>query len=60
MKNCLGRFTAGIGYGFLAGAAAGLTAGVITRDLFFWTVVGVAAGIVVGCIITAVVTCRKD
>ena len=48
MKSTIGRLTAGIGYGFLFGAAAGLTAGVVLHRLFFWTIVGVVAGLVIG------------
>jgi len=48
MKSTIGRLTAGIGYGFLFGAAAGLTAGVVTDRLFFWTIIGVIAGLVIG------------
>ena len=48
MKSSIGKLTAGIGYGFLFGAAAGLTAGVVLHRLFFWTIIGVAAGLVIG------------
>ena len=48
MKSTIGRLTAGIGYGFLFGAAAGLTAGVVLDRLFFWTIIGVIAGLVIG------------
>ena len=58
MTNNLGRLTAGIGYGFLGGAAAGLTAGVIANRLFFWTVIGVVAGIVIGCAIALAAAAR--
>jgi N-methylhydantoinase A/oxoprolinase/acetone carboxylase beta subunit len=49
MKSAIGKFTAGIGYGFLFGAAAGLTAGVIADNLFFWIIIGVVAGVLIGC-----------
>lgn len=51
MKSTLGRRLAGIGYGFLFGAAAGLTAGVLLRNLWPWTVAGVAAGVAVGLLV---------
>lgn len=48
MKSTIGRLTAGIGYGFLFGAGAGLTAGVVAHRLFFWTIIGVIAGVAIG------------
>ncbi len=48
MKSSIGKLTAGIGYGFLFGAAAGLTAGVVLHRLFFWTIIGVVAGVAIG------------
>lgn len=59
MKSTIGKLTAGIGYGFLFGAAAGLTAGVITDDLFFWTTIGVVAGVVIGCAAALAVAARS-
>jgi hypothetical protein len=58
MRSTMGRLTAGIGYGFLGGAAAGLTAGVITEDLFFWTIAGTVAGVAVGCAIALAAEAR--
>lgn len=48
------RGAAGIGYGFLVGAGLGLFVGVITRNLFYWIVIGAVAGIVLGCIFSFV------
>ena len=48
MKSGIGRLSSGMGYGFLAGAAAGLLAGVILGRLFLWTTVGVVAGLAAG------------
>jgi hypothetical protein len=59
MKGTIGRLTAGIGYGFLCGAAVGLTAGVITDRLFFWTIIGVAAGVLIGCAIALAAAARS-
>jgi F0F1-type ATP synthase assembly protein I len=59
MKSSIGRLTAGIGYGFLFGAGAGLTAGVVTDRLFFWTIIGVIAGIVIGCAVALIVAARS-
>jgi hypothetical protein len=59
MKSTIGKLTAGIGYGFLFGAAAGLTAGVVLDRLFFWTIIGVVAGLVIG-IATALVVAAKN
>ena len=59
MKSTIGKLTAGIGYGFLFGAAAGLTAGVITDELFFWTIIGVVAGVVIGCAAALVLAARN-
>ncbi len=59
MKSTIGRLTAGIGYGFLFGAATGLTAGVVLDRLFFWTVIGVAAGLVIGIAIALVVAAKS-
>jgi len=59
VKSTIGRLTAGIGYGFLFGAAAGLTAGVVLDRLFFWTVIGVAAGLVIGIAIALVVAAKS-
>ena len=58
MKSSIGKLTAGIGYGFLFGAAAGLTAGVVTENLFFWTIIGVAAGVLIGCAIALAIAAR--
>ena len=58
MKNAIGKLTAGIGYGFLFGAGAGLIAGVVTKNLFFWTIIGVVAGILGGCAIALAVAAR--
>jgi hypothetical protein len=55
MKSTIGRLTAGIGYGFLFGAAAGLTTGVVLDRLFFWTAIGVAAGVIIGIAIALVI-----
>jgi hypothetical protein len=59
MKSTIGRLTAGIGYGFLFGAAAGLTAGVVLDRLFFWTIIGVAAGLVVGCLVALIIAAKS-
>jgi len=59
MKNSIGKLTAGIGYGFLFGAAAGLTAGVVLDRLFFWTIIGVAAGLIIG-IAAALIIAAKN
>lgn len=59
MKSSIGRLTAGIGYGFLFGAAAGLTAGVVLHRLFFWTIIGVVAGVAIG-IVTALIIAAKS
>lgn len=59
MKSTIGKLTAGIGYGFLFGAAAGLTVGVITDRLFFWTIIGVVAGVVIGCAIALAIAAKS-
>ena len=59
MRSTIGRLTAGIGYGFLFGAAAGLTAGVVLHRLFFWTATGVVAGLVIGVVVALIVTARR-
>jgi F0F1-type ATP synthase assembly protein I len=59
MKSTIGKLTAGIGYGFLFGAAAGLTVGVILDRLFFWTIIGVIAGLVIGCAIALIIAARS-
>lgn len=58
MKSTIGKLTAGIGYGFLFGAAAGLTAGVVTKNLFFWTIIGVVAGVGIGCAVALAIAAR--
>ncbi|MCK4549790.1 MAG: hypothetical protein KAU49_06460 [Candidatus Krumholzibacteria bacterium] len=63
MKSTIGKLTAGIGYGFLFGAAAGLIAGVVLDRLFFWTIIGMAAGLVIGiaiCCSRAAGNCRRQ
>lgn len=50
MKSTINRLASGIGYGFLAGAAAGLTAGVLLGSLFPWTAAGALLGVGAGCI----------
>ncbi len=59
MKSSIGKLTAGIGYGFLFGAAAGLTAGVVLNRLFFWTIIGVVAGLIIG-IAAALIVAAKN
>jgi hypothetical protein len=59
MKSTIGRLTAGIGYGFLFGAAAGLTAGVVLDRLFFWTIIGVAAGLLIGISVALIVAAKN-
>ncbi len=59
MKSSIGKLTAGIGYGFLFGAAAGLTAGVVLDRLFFWTIIGVVAGLIIG-IAAALIIAAKN
>jgi hypothetical protein len=59
MKSTIGRLTAGIGYGFLFGAAAGLTAGVVLDRLFFWTIIGVAAGLVIGIAVALIIAAKS-
>lgn len=54
VKNTLSRWGAGVCYGFLFGAAAGLTAGVLLHNLWPWTIAGVILGVVVGLIVVAV------
>ena len=58
MKNMVNRALAGIGYGFLAGAAGGLLVGVLANRLFFWIAVGGVAGVVVGWIVSVAVIRR--
>lgn len=52
MKATLSKKAAGIGYGFLVGAAVGLVIGVITRNLFFWIIIGSMAGIFLGWLVS--------
>jgi hypothetical protein len=59
MKSTLGRLTAGIGYGFLFGAAAGLLTGVILDRLIFWAAVGAAAGIIIGIAVSSIIALGK-
>jgi uncharacterized membrane protein len=56
MKNTVNRILAGIGYGFLVGAAGGLLIGVLTKHLLFWVVIGGIAGIVLGWLFSLIVT----
>lgn len=59
MKSSIGKLTAGIGYGFLFGAAAGLTAGVVLDRLFFWTIIGVVAGVLLGCAVALIIAAKS-
>jgi F0F1-type ATP synthase assembly protein I len=59
MKSSIGKLTAGIGYGFLFGAAAGLTAGVVLDRLFFWTIIGVVAGLIIGIAAALIIAARS-
>ncbi len=59
MKSSIGKLTAGIGYGFLFGAAAGLTAGVVLNRLFFWTIIGVVAGLIIGIAAALIIAARS-
>jgi hypothetical protein len=59
MKSTIGKLTAGIGYGFLFGAAAGLTAGVVQDRLFFWTIAGVMAGLVIGIAVALIIAAKS-
>ena len=59
MKSSIGKLTAGIGYGFLFGAAAGLTAGVVLDRLFFWTIIGVVAGLFIGIAVALIIAAKN-
>ena len=59
MKSSIGKLTAGIGYGFLFGAAAGLTAGVVMDRLFFWTIIGVVAGLFIGIAVALIIAAKN-
>jgi len=59
MKSSIGKLTAGIGYGFLFGAAVGLTAGVVLDRLFFWTIIGVVAGLIIGIAAALIIAARS-
>jgi hypothetical protein len=56
MKNMVNRTVAGIGYGFLVGAAAGLLMGVLAHRFFLWIVIGCVAGVVLGWVFSLIVT----
>ena len=59
MKSTIGRLTAGIGYGFLFGAAAGLTSGVVLDRLFFWTIIGVIVRLVLGVAVALAIAAKS-
>ena len=56
MKRTVNRILAGIGYGFLVGAAGGLLVGVLMNSLWVWIVIGGAAGIAAGLIFSVIIT----